>query len=59
MVDHRNVTDIRNGRRSRGASPNEFSEDSSGDDSDHGMCHQRSTPFVITCTLKMHSTSNN
>lgn len=36
MVDHRNVTDIRNGRRSRGASPNEFSDDSSGDDSDHG-----------------------
>ena len=33
----KNFVDIRNGRRSRGASPNDFSDDSSaGDDSDHG-----------------------
>ncbi|CAG2230245.1 REST corepressor 1-like [Mytilus edulis] len=35
MADHKNAADIRNGRRSRGASPNEFSDDSSGEDSDH------------------------
>jgi len=36
MAD-RNMVDIRNGRRSRCATPNDFSDDSSAaDDSDHG-----------------------
>lgn len=36
MADQKNSNDAKNGRRSRGATPNEFSDDSSGDDSDHG-----------------------
>lgn len=59
MVDQRNVTDIRNGRRSRGASPNEFSDDSSGDDSDHGMSPAFDSVRYNTYVIKMHSTSNN
>lgn len=35
MADQKNSNDAKNGRRSRGATPNEFSDDSSGDDSDH------------------------
>lgn len=52
MADHKNAADIRNGRRSRGASPNEFSDDSSGEDSDHGKFDQHSFRRLKLKTLK-------
>lgn len=46
MADQKNSSEVKNGRRSRGATPNDFSDDSSGEDSDHGM--SMTSPLLIS-----------